>query len=42
MKKITLDREARQRLARQLAETHGTPVQVGDAASGPEGWGGTR
>lgn len=39
MKKITLDREARERLARQLAETHKEPIRIGDVI---EGWGGTR
>jgi len=34
MKNITLNREARERLARQLAETHGRPVQVVDVADG--------
>jgi len=33
MKTITLSAEARARLARQLAETTGTTVRVGDAVA---------
>lgn len=36
MKKITLSAEARQRIARQLAETHGVAVVVGDQIAAPE------
>jgi hypothetical protein len=34
MKQITLPREARERLARQLAETVGIPVACGDVTVG--------
>ncbi len=37
MKNITLSREARERLARQVAETTGLPVACGDVQVGARG-----